>query len=156
MYDEIAKELFGTTSDCNEAGFILKDGSLLNLKGSSKMAGRDTHDIISMIFSGKRNAVKEFMRETGAIRLHHSTNTDFLEIWAEHKPTNRQLATIRKCACYQGLDPHRIVYDIINDKGIVISDAVFSQWREVSCDIIVNRFQHEIDMLFNEMNTNHD
>ncbi|MHA1289701.1 MAG: hypothetical protein ACTSPB_20145 [Candidatus Thorarchaeota archaeon] len=148
---EKALEIFGVTNDCNQAGFILPDGKLLNMK--SKHEGtRVDHSIIGKIYEEEATQVaRQFVSDTGAIRLHHAPNTTFVEIDKRNKPTFEQIESIRICACRQGLEPHRIVYDIYEGEEID-SGQVDGGFRDLPCNTVVNKFINLVVSKFNENN----
>jgi hypothetical protein len=79
-----AKKEFGTTTDFREAGFILRDGTMLDFSGKSQVRPDERqyyqgqheldHRQVAKLFDrregvGRDNALDEFMRKTGAIRF---------------------------------------------------------------------------------------
>lgn len=143
---EKALDEFGTTNDCSFGAYILPDGKLLDFEVA---AGRGEHHNISAIYPEKVGAYKsiaKFLHDTGSIRFNHGQNTTWVEMSEKHEPTFDQFEAVRACACRQGLDPHRIIYDIYGEKeGFVYqSGDVKSQFRELPCNTIVNKFMHEL------------
>lgn len=93
-----AIELFGTTKDCYEAGYMLKDGTLLDfsekifggIPGHRSLDHREVSELFEDL-SGT-NAMKEFVRLTGAIRLGFSlyNNHATVDITTEENITSIQ------------------------------------------------------------------
>jgi len=149
---EKALSLFGTTNDCNNAGYILPDGHLLNLKQDEK-AGRETHDAVRFLYDeAGEDIVKLFIKETGSIRLHHAQNTTFVEMDKQYEPTYEQMEAVRICACEQGLEPHRIVYDVFDydNFNLVKTGDVTGGFHDLSCNKVVTKFINELMRVYRE------
>lgn len=78
-----AKSHFGTTDNPYLAGYLLRNGEMLDFSGGSLYPGRDVeHGEIgeSMpVDSGRwhgSNKIREFMAQTGAARIHHERHKD--------------------------------------------------------------------------------
>ncbi len=150
---KLAKRNFGTTKDCNIAAYILSDGKLLDFSMDLE-SGKDDHVMIKEIYDRNDSEgtesfdsiyITKFLHDTGSMRFHHGQNTTWVEMSNKHEPTFEQFEAVRVCACRQGLDPHRIVYDIRDKRGEIIkSGESREQFREVPCNTIVNKFMHQL------------
>ena len=100
-FDEVAKEYFGTTTNLNEAGYILNDGSLLDLSGKNMggMAGRRSldHREINSAFIETENpdyedvGFYEFI-DNGAIRFMPESNSFLIA----RMPSEKQFDELKK------------------------------------------------------------
>ena len=143
-----AVDTFGTTDECSASGFILPDGKMLDMTSPIISDTRAEHNIIASLYpEGTRMVSREFVKDTGAIRMHSMPNTTFLELDSKHDLTPEQVTTIRKCACKQGLDPHRIVYDILSGDDLIDSGESFGRFRDIPCNAVVNKFINTVGML---------
>lgn len=129
---------FGVTSDPLRAGYILRDGRLLNL--SRYGYGRDLdHRQVGMAFPeslefvGGTEGMHEFMRETGAIRLHVSdeyVGADLDDKGAGIVATRKQIETVR-CIAQSREIPRSLVVDLGNGEQWT-TDSVQEFMRRVS------------------------
>jgi len=143
-----AKMTFTITDDCKETGYILRDGTLLVMK-SDYPDGESLHldhSAVAVLYDREllRPSV-QFMRDTGAIRLSALSNTTNIEYIEEHGITDPQLSAINKCACIQGLQPHRIIYDKLDSKGKVkdSGDIKSNPYRDEPCSSLIRKFMIE-------------
>lgn len=143
-FAEKAKEIFGTTFDCGEAGFILPDGTLLSMKKGG--AGQKfIHSKVREVFSGDiKDPSRKFMQETGAVRIYPASNTTFLEILSNDL-SKEQKDAILFCACDEGKKPHRIVYDIIKNGEIIAGSFEQDEFLVPKCDEMVRRFVSQVE-----------
>lgn len=103
-YEISAKKHFGTTNNPRAAGYILRDGSMLDFSGRKEGGDPNTRSLdhrnidhaegIPSFEHSHTESMRNFMRHTNAIRLSHldgQTNADFVA-----HPTPKQLRTLRK------------------------------------------------------------
>lgn len=100
-FDNIAKEYFGTTTNLNEAGYILNDGSLLDLSGKNMggPAGRRSldHREVNSAFIETENSdyedvgFNEFI-DNGAIRFMPESNSFLIA----RMPSEKQFDELKK------------------------------------------------------------
>ena len=103
-YEVSAKKHFGTTNNPRAAGYILRDGSMLDFSGRKEGGDPNTRsydhrnidhaDGIPSFDHSHTESMRNFMRHTKAIRLSHldgQTNADFVA-----HPTPQQLRTLRR------------------------------------------------------------
>jgi len=139
---------FGTTDKCSASGFILPDGKMLDMTGDIISDVRVEHDVIASLYpEGTRMVSRKFVNDTGAIRMHSMPNTTFLELDSKHDLTPEQVDTIRKCACREGLDPHRIVYDILAGDELIDSGESYGRFRDIPCNSVVNKFVNTFNIV---------
>lgn len=136
-----AVDKFGTTDKCSVSGYILPDGRMLDMTFPAIPDVRTEHSAIESIYpKGTTQVPRRFVKDTGAIRMATAPNTTFLELESTHNLTPEQISTIRECACKQGLEPHRIIYDILTEGKLIDSGEAAEKFRYVSCNMIVNKF----------------
>lgn len=107
-----AKRKFGVTSNCQEAGFILENGAMLDFTGRKKgnTSGihihehEDVSDILkpaNQLFPSE--AIAFFQKQANAIRFgcrqypDKTKNALYVQIEAKQKPTEQQLNRITQC-----------------------------------------------------------
>ena len=121
---------FGITDDPGSAGYILADGRMLDLSGAAEGGTpgiraydhRQVEPYVEGDFDHLSDAMKEFMRQTGAIRWSYMGG-DYALIDAETKPTSAQLRTIRYILEYLPLN------------GLTVSNATGVTEEEVFPDV---------------------
>lgn len=118
-----AKRIFGTTSSCDDAGWILPDGSLLPLV-RHKLGTTAFHSDVGEAITGGKDisysatvTTRYFQRRANAIRYafqrdHH------IDISCYNQPTERQWQTIERCLIDK---PGIFFYDIVMKDGSVFS-----------------------------------
>lgn len=121
---------FGTTLDFNEAGYILPDGSLLDLSGKKRGAQggyrAEDHREVARFINEKTESITDkmdlFMKQTGAIRISIIGRHGLLDL--EIKPTAAQISAIlRFISKLSSLDlslpgSHSVIeYDFDLDRG---------------------------------------
>lgn len=97
---EIAKKEFGTTEDWREAGYILPDGTLLDLSGKNQggspgVRSRDHREVGTFTFRGGTAGMREFMQH-GAIRV----GIGYMDL--VKKPTEAQFRRIAEAVIFNG------------------------------------------------------
>ena len=145
--DELIKRAidhFGLTDYCQEAGFILDDGSMLDFSGKSEGAPAGTrwrdHREITFIFDieveqqletlDRTDLMTLFMERTNAIRYSmnktkRGTYDLIIDLETFHSPTRQQQRRLEQC-CLDNPD-RNIIYDIYGKNGrILISEAIDS------------------------------
>jgi hypothetical protein len=65
-----ARETFGTTGVLQAAGYLLPDGDLLDLSGGHAVRAYDHRTLGDVVGAGGTAAMRSFMAETGAVRVH--------------------------------------------------------------------------------------
>lgn len=98
---EAAKSKFKPTTNMANAGYILPDGTLLDLGrsyGSGKGGAVEHRDVAAIALGGQKPGTAEqmfdFMNKTGAIRISPFQNRLFAQTY--YKPTKQQLRQIEK------------------------------------------------------------
>ncbi len=125
---ERAKREFGVTDDWLKAGFILPDGSLLDLgEGAKPGASRIPHNDVAKVFTDDERSLHYhsemcFVLLTGAMRICYIVNPDGtyeLDVEASiiHPPTEAQLRTLTQIS----RDCERFYYDLINANGAIVN-----------------------------------
>lgn len=124
-----AVEVFGTTTNCKEAGYILEDGRMLDFSGK-KQGGEagsrnldhreivEAYDLPSAGLSGD-DAMDYFTKSTNSIRFSthgfwskgHDVN---VQLDTVNKPTLAQRQRIVQCCRLYKAD---VAYDIYDEKG---------------------------------------
>jgi hypothetical protein len=145
-----AKEMFGTSKDCRNAFFILSDGTFLR-RMDMKNSIFFEHSSLAHIYGEEENEeiVTQFMRETGAIRLSPLANSTNIELIKSKGVTFDQKEALKKCVC-DGLRPHRIIYDVLDDdtgEYNISGQFAESEFRDEPCSKIVNQFMRLIESL---------
>lgn len=139
-----AKKKFGTTKSCADAGFILHNGELLDLKAKDGL--KWIHNSIAKIYGPKQKSpVARFMKDTKSIRFYPMQNTTHLEIQAENGVSREQERAIQRCVCQQSLSPRRIIYDIVhNEKIVKTGEVAENPYRDVPCHYLIKKFMSQI------------
>jgi len=98
---EAAKDKFKPTTNMANAGYILPDGTLLDLGrsyGSGRGGAVEHRDVAAIALGGKKpgdaGQMFEFMKQTGAIRISPYENRFFGQTY--YKPTKQQIRAIEK------------------------------------------------------------
>jgi len=136
------KEIYGTTNDLNEAGFILPDGSLLDMSGKNDEEieyEKGTRQIIhqdirfkpyqeySGVFS---NSMQDFQK-MGAIRI--DAQEGLIDIVGE--PTEEQYKQLKNISSPQG----KTIIDVGDGKGR--KDYIeFDEWKPVRITGFIKKF----------------
>lgn len=111
-----AKEVFGTTDECDRAGYILPDGKMLDfgIPDMKERKGRYLdHSEVWQVYShfpeikridGKicfrHDYNDQFLLETGAIRFNATSHYQMTgEMFQPNLPTRKQLETLEYCSC---------------------------------------------------------
>ena len=121
-----AKEVLGTTTDYQEAGYILTDGSLLDFSGRAfgpsgyGQRNLDHRQIRSIAYDYKDNKetylrkydtdMMSFMKKTGAIRFGPEGGPDFLTFDMEKPLTSAQKRTVLHLAMRYGRQGFGVEY----------------------------------------------
>lgn len=143
IINENAVKLFGLTSDCFKAGFILEDGSMLNfgsgmyrmdhseitpaLTDELRTSGKNQVDV----FEDTGNAIRVFLHKTKSGR-----NDLVFELSTNQNPTQAQKDTLKKCC---EMKPNTsIAFDLYNKKQNLIDSEYV---EKANCN--------EIDKFFN-------
>ena len=106
----MSKEEFGLTNDINEAGYIMRDGSMLDFSGKNEggspgQRAYDHRDVGRLgdtagseyggaLEYGGTDGMIEFMNSTGAIRINFDRDVFMVDISASM--TEQQIMTILK------------------------------------------------------------
>jgi len=95
--DKIAKKHFGTTTDINEAGYILNDGSLLDFSGkrdggTPHKRGYDHREISSAFDETEHDVGFDEFIDNGAVRFMPESNSFFIA----RMPSEKQFAKMKK------------------------------------------------------------
>ena len=107
------KRNFGLTNNYNVAGYILADGSMLNLSGQNRGAGAgdvrgvDHRAVGHFLDREDYDAIREFGNRFGAISLHYGQ--DYANMRIYKSPTKQQmarLAEIRRLVTHMQLNLH--------------------------------------------------
>ncbi len=145
-----AKTNFGVTEYCQEAGFILEDGTMLDFSGKNEgapagMRHRD-HREIKNVFDRKHEPSLEeksttelmdlFMQRANAIRYSmsktkHGTYDLIIDLDTYHSPTIDQQRQLERC-CKDNPD-RNIIYDIYGKDGHILRSEAFDS---ASCKLI--------------------
>ncbi len=94
------KKLYPVTTEFNKAGFLLPDGTVVNMNRQTNIKGGavEHRDAAVRAMGGAKPGTAEqlydFMQKTNAIRISPYGNRMFGQIY--HKPTKAQIDTIRK------------------------------------------------------------
>lgn len=135
-----SKKTFGETFDCREAGYILEDGSMLDLSGKNeggtpKTRSYDHREVCNIIDSAEKGiegtqGMDFFERKANAIRFGlYGTFQRGHDIVAQintyQTPTEQQLKRIVKCCKLFEIDA--LNYDIYNDKGNLIESKTIDK-----------------------------
>lgn len=126
------KERWGTTEDSKKAGYILTDGSMLNMAFRGSERRNIHHEAVSDLYRDDQNnpdvprdlsepSEFAFTKNTGAIRMHASPygHSIDVEINTARKPTSAQWETIQR-EFKQIRDrggPHNLSYDVYDPRG---------------------------------------
>lgn len=135
----LAVKEFGETNDPYSAGFVMSDGTMLDLS----VAGARTRDhreagnlldeagykpVDETAYGSRTQNLYLFMRETGAIRFSRSLTDDWVTMQVEKKPTAAQCRVV--AAACRGASSVRISYG--QDREMVeIDPATPGRVREV-------------------------
>ena len=103
-YETSAKKHFGTTNKPHAAGYILRDGSMLDFSGSKDGGDPNTRSLdhrnidhadgIPSFDHSHTESMLNFMRKTNAIRLQHTDDYTMVDMGAH--PTKHQVKTLRR------------------------------------------------------------
>ena len=154
-----AKRKFGLTPNCQEAGFILDNGTMLdftNRKGGNR-SGIKTHEHedIAEILKSKAgdplfstDAIAFFQKHANALRfgvVQYSTTGKsdvFVQIEEEQKPTKAQFHTLVKCCT--NLNTANIAYDVYKG-GFHGKRLVSREIENPKCSIIPQTIISDIE-----------
>ena len=135
-----SKETFGETFDCREAGYILEDGSMLDLSGKKeggtpKTRSYDHREVCRIIDHAEKGiegtqGMDFFERKANAIRFGlYGTFQRGHDIVAQvntyQTPTEQQLKRIIRCCEIFKLDA--LNYDVYDDKGHLIESKTIEK-----------------------------
>ena len=142
-----AKAFFGVTHNAREAGYILPDGTMLDLSGRHEANGyirseagtnvvkrghdwladqrsTDHREIIQLYkLQNGTKAMIAFMVEAGALRFKPDTGFETCVL-----PQPRQLA--RACAAHWSISSEPLIVDVSDEYGSVIANKEFTR-REI-------------------------
>lgn len=161
-----SKSMFGVTDSCRRAGFILRDGSMLDF-GEGRGLGRvrDHSDVTHIIqhptglkytdYEVKFNPLYFFMEATGAVRFHTDIGfaTHDVMTMSTKKVTTAQWKTLNKC-CREGLTTDRnfeikkrIYYDVSSSEMDPTKGWVNSGYVPVtnSCTVAMSRLKKGLE-----------
>lgn len=125
-----AKKGFGETFDCREAGYILEDGTMLDLSGKTeggtpKTRSYDHRDISRVLELGEKGvggteAMDFFEKQANALRFGCYGTWDrghdiIVSLNTFQKPTEQQMKRMIRCCELFKLDA--LNYDIYDDNG---------------------------------------
>ena len=133
--EERAIEEYGITGDHRKAGYMLKDGTLLDFSEGYFERSLDHRNVSAIMPKNNqyeddyRNYVVPFAQETGSMRLAHYDGHWNIDIIA--KPTNIQISYI--VSKHRNGDP--FVYDVPDEEGIysesVSKNQVFNLLKKI-------------------------
>lgn len=156
-----SKKTFGETFDCREAGYILEDGSMLDLSGKSeggtpKTRNYDHREICRIIDHAEKGingtrSMDFFERKANAIRFGlYGTFQRGHDIVAQlntyQTPTEQQLKRIVKCCKLFEIDA--LNYDIHDNRGNLIESKTIDK---PDCTKAVNQMKKALDKAKKEM-----
>ena len=125
-----AKKEFGETFDCREAGYILEDGSMLDMSGKKeggtpKTRSYDHREISRAIDHAEKGiggteAMDFFEKQANALRFGTYGTWErghdiIVQLNTYQTPTLEQWKRIKKCCILHKIDA--LNYDIYNDRG---------------------------------------
>ena len=124
--EERAIEEYGITGDHTKAGFMLKDGTLIDFSEGGPERSLDHRNISSIMPENKeyeddyRNYVMPFAQQTGALRIAHY---GYWNVDINSKPTNTQISYI--ASTHRNGDS--FVYDVPDQEGIYLDSVSKNQ-----------------------------
>jgi hypothetical protein len=107
--EDAAREYFGITKDCNRAGYILRNGDMLDF-GYTKDGESNRyfdHSDVSVAFQeadvpytgNEFQATPQFIDDTGAMR--YDNKLAYAEMNIKREPTKKQWETFETCQCLE-------------------------------------------------------
>ncbi len=149
-----AKKEFGETFDCREAGYILEDGSMLDLSGKKeggtpKTRSYDHRDVCRAIDHGEKGiggteGMHFFERQANAVRFGtygtwQRGHDIVVQVNTYQNPTPEQWNRIKKCCILHKLDA--LNYDVYDEKGrLVISETI----ERPDCEKAIERVKGDL------------
>jgi hypothetical protein len=154
-----AKAMFRPTEECSRAGYILPDGTILDLSGTDgkwvphnevggAVAVTALHRFPSDFFPNVGIGTEgiHFMEELGAMRVHLRPFWFNLEV--RQRPTDAQLHILGECACQ--VDPHPSDYTLEKvaegEPGTILRHSV--EVTIPSCDRVEGVLRREATAMF--------
>ena len=152
-----AKRKFGVTPNCQEAGFILENGSMLdftNRKGGNRSGiHRHEHEEVKEIIKSKdplfsTDAIAFFQKHANALRFGVTQYSDdghselMVQIEADQKPTKAQFGTLVKCCI--NLHAGSVFYDVY-EGGFYGKRLVSQEIETPNCQIVPQTILSEIE-----------
>jgi len=124
-----AKKVLGTTNKFTEAGYLLKDGTMLDFSGKKSggpsntrtMDHREINQVYDTILDTNSQYMSDFMSR-GNIRLLYPTGID---IHLTQEPTAAQYRTLNSFITSALIKDGEFNLDISNDKGITVASRYY-------------------------------
>ena len=134
-----ALKSFKTTTNFNEAGYMLPDGKLLNFSGGERNHRYRDHREIGEIYEATNgvNALNRFMRD-GNIRI--MAESPGIDVASGVEPTNEQYAALRRFIKSNGVDNGRFFVDFSDKDGRNVGKYAYQ--GRIFADRIINDIKY--------------
>ena len=134
-----ALKSFKTTTNFNEAGYLLPDGKLLNFSGGERNHRYRDHREIGEIYEATNgvNALNRFMRD-GNIRI--MAESPGIDITSGVEPTNEQYAALRRFIKSNGVDEGQFFVDFSDADGRNVGKYAYQ--GRIFADRIINDIKY--------------
>lgn len=134
-----ALKSFKTTTNFNEAGYLLPDGKLLNFSGGERNHRYRDHREIGEIYEATQgtDALNRFMSD-GNIRI--MAESPGVDITSGVEPTKEQYAAIRRFVNANGVKSGKFFVDFSDAEGHRAGNYVYE--GRVSADRVINDIKH--------------
>jgi hypothetical protein len=127
---EKARKYFGETRQCTRAGYILKDGTMLDFgdhENPRELRRTLDHASIGLIGTGLGDVTIGKFLDKGNVRVHVSPSYTFMQ--THSYPNPKQWETVKRCVCNFEENMNSIQYERREDHGYY-SDSV-SEWEDI-------------------------